>query len=264
MDKKIAIIGAGAAGVLAAMTLLEGGVEGSCITMIDPGADPWSRTQDSLKGFMGAALGNDLILAGEPDMGGILCNYFSYDDAISHIERTIGKLNSYILNNTQAEPDNTPYRHYRLPAESFKEAARHCWLNLTRAGVEMVKYDFNYFPDIAQGDLEVQEGDIRNFAYCIIAMGNEAFNLVYGQLAAYGTDFTEALPVVPEKQAFLNQHIPETYRERSYAKYPNTSPTMAIPTLPNIYLIGDIVGANCLATAMTQGVLAAEDILTRL
>ena len=105
MDKKIAIIGAGAAGVLAAMTLLEGGVEGSCITMIDPGADPWSRTQDSLKGFMGAALGNDLILAGEPDMGGTLCNYFSYDDAISHIERTIGKLNSYISNNTQAEPN---------------------------------------------------------------------------------------------------------------------------------------------------------------
>lgn len=264
MDKKVAIIGAGAAGVLAAMTLLEGGLDGSCITLIDPGTDPWNRTEDTFKGFMGAALGSNLILAGEPDMGGNLCRYFEYDTATAVMQRVVEKLNTYIVTNPQAEVVYTPYKHYKLEAESYKEVARHCWLNLTRAKVEMVKYDFNYFANIAEGDLEVQQEDIRNYAYCIIAVGNEGFNTVYGPLTAHGVDFADSIPVDEEKQTFLNQHIPQAYRNRNYKAYPITTANMSIPTLPNVYLVGDVTGANCLTTAMTQGMLAAEDIITRL
>lgn len=264
MDKKVAIIGAGAAGVLAAMTLLEGGLDGSCITLIDPGTDPWNRTEDTFKGFMGAALGSNLVLAGEPDMGGNLCRYFEYDTATTLIQQVIEKVNTYIINNPQAEVVHAPYKHYKLEAESYKEVARHCWLILTRAKVEMVKYDFNYFANIVEGDIEVQQEDIRNFTYCIIAIGNEGFNTVYGQLTAYGVTFADSLPITQEKQAFLNEHIPQAYRDRSYASYPITTANMNLPTLPKIYLVGDVTGNNCLATAMVQGVLAAEDIVTKL
>jgi hypothetical protein len=264
MSKNIAIIGAGPAGVLAAITLLEGGLEGSNITLIDNGDNPWDRETLGTGGFMGAALGSGVVLAGEPDMGGNLCQYFSYEDATHHIDRMVEKLKNAIINSPAIKVGETPYKHCILEAETYTEIAKRYWLTLTQARVTMVKHDFSYFPDIANGVIEVADENFQEFDHCIVAAGGVGFNLVHGHFASNGVEFMETLPIDLQKQAFLNQNIPGDYIERIYKKYPITSPQMNVPNLPKIYLIGDAAGNCCLSTALVQGMLAAEDIIANL
>jgi hypothetical protein len=134
-------------------------------------------------------------------MGGNLCQYFSYEDATHHIERMVEKLRNTIINSPTIEVNETPYKHYTLQAQTYIEIAKRYWTTLTRAGVSMVKYDFNYFPDIVNGIIEVAEGNFQEFNYCIVAAGGGVgFNLVYGLLESNNVEFMEKLPIDPLKQ----------------------------------------------------------------
>jgi len=60
MSKKIVIVGSGVAGINAATKLIDEGINGSNITIIDAGKDPYDRpTDEVMRGFAGAGLFSD-------------------------------------------------------------------------------------------------------------------------------------------------------------------------------------------------------------
>jgi uncharacterized FAD-dependent dehydrogenase len=60
MDRKIVIVGGGVAGINAATKLIDKGINGKTITIIDTGKDPYNRQpSEVMHGFAGAGLFSD-------------------------------------------------------------------------------------------------------------------------------------------------------------------------------------------------------------
>jgi uncharacterized FAD-dependent dehydrogenase len=88
--EKIVIIGAGVAGVNAATKLVDNGYDGSRITIIDMGNDPYKRKpEEVMTGFMGAGGWSDGKLTYHTSIGGHMSKYCGEDKAMSLFNEVI-------------------------------------------------------------------------------------------------------------------------------------------------------------------------------
>ena len=121
--EKIVIIGAGVAGVNAATKLVDNGYDGSKITIIDMGNDPYKRKpEEVMTGFMGAGGWSDGKLTYHTSIGGHMSKYCGEDKAMSLFNEVIENFKRFHPNpdevqcsNPVAEPDFIkPYFGLRL------------------------------------------------------------------------------------------------------------------------------------------------------
>lgn len=121
--EKIVIIGAGVAGVNAATKLVDNGYDGSRITIIDMGNDPYNRKpEEVMTGFMGAGGWSDGKLTYHTSIGGHLTKYTGdekamelMDQVINNFKRFHPKPEEVQCSNPVAEPEFIkPYFGLRL------------------------------------------------------------------------------------------------------------------------------------------------------
>jgi uncharacterized FAD-dependent dehydrogenase len=90
MAKKIVIVGAGVAGVNAATKLVDNGYDGSLITIIDMGKDPYNRKpEEVMTGFLGAGGWSDGKLTYHTAIGGQLSKYTGEEKAMKLMDEVI-------------------------------------------------------------------------------------------------------------------------------------------------------------------------------
>ncbi len=121
--KKIVIVGAGVAGVNAATKLVDNGYDGSLITIIDMGKDPYNRKpEEVMSGFLGAGGWSDGKLTYHTAIGGQLSKYTGkekamelMDQVITNFKRFHPKPEEVQCSNPVEEPDFIkPYFGLRL------------------------------------------------------------------------------------------------------------------------------------------------------
>lgn len=98
MDKdiKILIIGGGVSGICAATKLLEQGIKGNNILIIDKGFDPYKRDpSEVMEGFAGAGLFSDGKLTRHTAIGGQLAKYCGEDKAYQLMDESIKMITSF-------------------------------------------------------------------------------------------------------------------------------------------------------------------------
>jgi uncharacterized FAD-dependent dehydrogenase len=90
MAKKIIIVGSGVAGVNAATKLVDNGYDGSLITIIDMGKDPYNRKpEEVMTGFLGAGGWSDGKLTYHTAIGGQLSKYTGEEKAMELMDQVI-------------------------------------------------------------------------------------------------------------------------------------------------------------------------------
>jgi uncharacterized FAD-dependent dehydrogenase len=90
MAKKIVIVGSGVAGVNAATKLVDNGYDGSLITIIDMGKDPYNRKpEEVMTGFLGAGGWSDGKLTYHTAIGGQLSKYTGEEKAMELMDQVI-------------------------------------------------------------------------------------------------------------------------------------------------------------------------------
>ena len=121
--ENIVIVGAGVAGVNAATKLVDNGYDGSKITIIDMGNDPYKRKpEEVMTGFMGAGGWSDGKLTYHTSIGGHMSKYCGeekamdlMDEVITNFKRFHPKPEEVQCSNPVAEPDFIkPYFGLRL------------------------------------------------------------------------------------------------------------------------------------------------------
>jgi len=123
MAKKIVIVGSGVAGVNAATKLVDNGYDGSSITIIDMGKDPYNRKpEEVMTGFLGAGGWSDGKLTYHTAIGGQLSKYVGekkamklMDEVITNFKRFHPKPEEVQCSNPIEEPEFIkPYFGLRL------------------------------------------------------------------------------------------------------------------------------------------------------
>ena len=96
MQEKIVIVGAGVAGVNAATKLVDNGYDGSRITIIDMGNDPYNRKpEEVMTGFMGAGGWSDGKLTYHTAIGGHLSKYCGDEKAMELMDQVISNFRRF-------------------------------------------------------------------------------------------------------------------------------------------------------------------------
>jgi uncharacterized protein len=152
MDK-IVIVGAGVAGVNAATKLVDNGYDGSKITIIDMGKDPYQRKpEEVMTGFLGAGGWSDGKLTYHTAIGGQLSKYCGeekamelMDQVITNFKRFHPKPEEVQCSDPQEEPEFIkPYFGLRLfpvwhvGTDYLSEIAKNWYDYLVEKGVKFV------------------------------------------------------------------------------------------------------------------------------
>jgi uncharacterized FAD-dependent dehydrogenase len=96
MAKKIVIVGSGVAGVNAATKLVDNGYDGSLITIIDMGKDPYNRKpEEVMTGFLGAGGWSDGKLTYHTAIGGQLSKYTGEEKAMDLMDQVINNFKRF-------------------------------------------------------------------------------------------------------------------------------------------------------------------------
>ena len=96
MQEKIVIVGAGVAGVNAATKLVDKGYDGSRITIIDMGNDPYNRKpEEVMTGFMGAGGWSDGKLTYHTSIGGHMSKYCGDEKAMELMDQVINNFRRF-------------------------------------------------------------------------------------------------------------------------------------------------------------------------
>jgi uncharacterized FAD-dependent dehydrogenase len=164
MNKKIVIVGSGVAGVNAATKLVDNGYDGSLITIIDMGKDPYNRKpEEVMTGFLGAGGWSDGKLTYHTAIGGQLSKYTGeekamelMDEVITNFKRFHPKPEEVQCSNPIEEPEFIkPYFGLRLfpvwhvGTDYLSEIAKNWYDYLVSKGVRFIwetkvtRIDFN-------------------------------------------------------------------------------------------------------------------------
>ena len=153
MAKRIVIVGSGVAGVNAATKLVDNGYDGSLITIIDMGKDPYNRKpEEVMTGFLGAGGWSDGKLTYHTAIGGQLSKYTGEEKAmelmnqvITNFKRFHPKPEEVQCSNPIEEPDFIkPYFGLRLfpvwhvGTDYLSEIAKNWYDYLVSKGVNFI------------------------------------------------------------------------------------------------------------------------------
>ena len=174
MAKKIVIVGAGVAGVNAATKLVDNGYDGSLITIIDMGKDPYNRKpEEVMTGFLGAGGWSDGKLTYHTAIGGQLSKYTGeekamklMDEVINNFKRFHPKPEEVQCSNPIKEPDFIkPYFGLRLfpvwhvGTDYLSEIAKNWYDYLVSKGVEFIWEHKVYAIDFNKNELSLANHD---------------------------------------------------------------------------------------------------------
>jgi uncharacterized FAD-dependent dehydrogenase len=164
MAKRIVIVGSGVAGVNAATKLVDNGYDGSLITIIDMGKDPYNRKpEEVMTGFLGAGGWSDGKLTYHTAIGGQLSKYTGEEKAMDLMDQVINNFKRFHpkpeevqCSNPIEEPDFIkPYFGLRLfpvwhvGTDYLSEIAKNWYDYLVSKGVNFIwetkvtRIDFN-------------------------------------------------------------------------------------------------------------------------
>ena len=174
MAKKIVIVGAGVAGVNAATKLVDNGYDGSLITIIDMGKDPYNRKpEEVMTGFLGAGGWSDGKLTYHTAIGGQLSKYTGeekamklMDEVINNFKRFHPKPEEVQCSNPEEEPEFIkPYFGLRLfpvwhvGTDYLSEIAKNWYDYLVSKGVEFIWEHKVYAIDFNKNELSLANQD---------------------------------------------------------------------------------------------------------
>ena len=238
MQEKIVIVGAGVAGVNAATKLVDNGYDGSRITIIDMGNDPYNRKpEEVMTGFMGAGGWSDGKLTYHTSIGGHMSKYCGdekamelMDQVITNFKRFHPKPEEVQCSNPVAEPDFIkPYFGLRLfpvwhvGTDYLHEIGKNWYDYLCNKGVKFIwntkVTEINFNGDYVTAD--------RKYFYdrLIFAVGKSGID--FGKhLIESGNHTTEPKPVqigvrfeAPQKH--FQKLIDVSYDFKLYRKFEN-------------------------------------------
>ena len=201
--EKIVIIGAGVAGVNAATKLVDNGYDGSKITIIDMGNDPYNRKpEEVMTGFMGAGGWSDGKLTYHTSIGGNMSKYCGEEKAMELMDQVINNFKRFHpkpeevqCSNPIAEPDFIkPYFGLRLfpvwhvGTDYLHEIGKNWYDYLCNKGVEFIWKSKVTSIDF---DARVQECTFEDLS------NNKFYNIKYDRLifgvGKSGIDFGKEL-----------------------------------------------------------------------
>jgi uncharacterized FAD-dependent dehydrogenase len=200
MSKRIIIVGAGVAGVNAATKLVDNGYDGSLITIIDMGKDPYNRKpEEVMTGFLGAGGWSDGKLTYHTAIGGQLSKYCGeekamqlMDQVITNFKRFHPKPEEVQCSNPEAEPDFIkPYFGLRLfpvwhvGTDYLSEIAKNWYDYLVSKGVQ-----FHWETKVTKIDFEnnwVLFNDQNNW------VGRKHYDELIFAVGKSGIDFAQEL-----------------------------------------------------------------------
>jgi len=198
MAKKIIIVGSGVAGVNAATKLVDNGYDGSLITIIDMGKDPYNRKpEEVMTGFLGAGGWSDGKLTYHTAIGGQLSKYTGeekamklMDEVINNFKRFHPKPEEVQCSNPVEEPEFIkPYFGLRLfpvwhvGTDYLSEIAKNWYDYLVSKGVifmwETKVTDINFKQNsLGYSPLPVKLGKLKMIKYdeLIFAVGKSGID----------------------------------------------------------------------------------------
>ena len=196
--KKIVIVGAGVAGINAATKLVDNGYDGSLITIIDMGKDPYNRLpEEVMTGMLGAGGWSDGKLTYHTAIGGQLAKYTGeekamelMDQVITNFKRFHPKPEEVQCSNPIAEPDFIkPYFGLRLfpvwhvGTDYLSEIAKNWYDYLVSKGVKFMwetkVTDINFNKNLlGYSSLPVKLGKLKSLLYdeLIFAVGKSGID----------------------------------------------------------------------------------------
>lgn len=248
MNKKIAIVGAGVAGINAATKLVDNNYPGELITIIDKGNDPYNRKpEEVMTGFAGAGGFSDGKLTYHTEIGGQLSKYCGEEKAYNLMDQSIEMWKRFhpdpskiMYSNPVEEPDFIkPYFGlrlfpvYHIGTNYLHEIAKNWYLYLVDKGV-----DFVWNTEVTSIDFNNKEisckGDIFNIQY----QGFKYDELIFA-VGKSGIDFAQSLsnrytlPTEPKSvqigvrfespQKYFQKLINISYDFKLYQKFDNIS-----------------------------------------
>lgn len=196
MAKKIVIVGSGVAGVNAATKLVDNGYDGSLITIIDMGKDPYNRKpEEVMTGFLGAGGWSDGKLTYHTAIGGQLSKYTGekkamelMDEVINNFKRFHPKPEEVQCSNPVEEPEFIkPYFGLRLfpvwhvGTDYLSEIAKNWYDYLVSKGVrflweeKVTEIDFNV-NSLATSILNTTDTRIISYDELIFAVGKSGID----------------------------------------------------------------------------------------
>jgi len=196
MAKRIVIVGSGVAGVNAATKLVDNGYDGSLITIIDMGKDPYNRKpEEVMTGFLGAGGWSDGKLTYHTAIGGQLSKYTGeekamklMDEVINNFKRFHPKPEEVQCSNPVEEPEFIkPYFGLRLfpvwhvGTDYLSEIAKNWYDYLVSKGVrflweeKVTEIDFNV-NSLATSILNTADTRIISYDELIFAVGKSGID----------------------------------------------------------------------------------------
>lgn len=195
-EQNIVIIGAGVAGVHAALKLIDLGIEGNKITFIDKGKNPYERKpEEVMEGFMGAGAWSDGKYTYHHEIGGQLSKYCGEDKAYELYDQVKGYLRKYHPNphliqisDPTEEPDFIkPYFNLRLfpvehiGTENLHDMAKNIYGYLIEKGINFIwnhqvhNIDFRV-KDISYHLINKMNNNVINFDKLIFCVGKSGID----------------------------------------------------------------------------------------
>lgn len=266
MNQGVVVIGAGPAGIIATNTLLDSGkIPGNHIILTYTGLDPWARSlEDQLpEGFMGAAFGKDLILAGTPEMGGDLVSYVGQQQAEELFSQVLKSIKNTVSDESKPITRYTPHKHHTITKEGMLEFAKLMWIKFKKAGVAIHQKQVEFQPDVIYSVFEdtVQGVDYKNY---IIATGRAGYGGIHNFREWNNGAIQSQINYDNDSHTLIHDRIPDWYLRNGYEMTTRPTSNFEIVDGMNIHAVGDILGTRCIMTAMAQGMAAANHVITNL
>jgi len=243
MNKKIAFVGGGVAGICAVTKLIDNGYPGELITVIDKGNDPFKRQpEEVMMGFMGCGLWSDGKLVVSTVQGGQLAKYCGEDKAIELMEQVVEMIKRFhpkpediSCSDPKEEPDFIkPYFDLRMSlvwhigSNYLHEIAKNWYSYLLDKGV-----NFIWNTEVNAIDFEVQvinsyDKEIRiGYDELIFAVGKSGIDFAQAMSDQYKLP-TEAKAVqigvrFEAPQKYFQKLIDVSYDFKLYQKHDNVS-----------------------------------------
>lgn len=208
--KNITIIGGGVCGIYTATKLIEEGYDGSKITIIDKGKDPYRRKPEEVMcGYLGAGAWSDgKIVYLHNKIGGHLAKYCGEEKATLLVEEVMDKIRKFhpapdqiMFSDPQEEPEFIkPHFNLRMAptwhiGTNYLHGMGKVWFDwMTAKGVNFIWERSIEYVDFESQNILFEDGHIYRYEILVYATGKSGIDLTQ-KLIEQNKIKTESKPV---------------------------------------------------------------------